>query len=188
MFTSKTLVNIHSDFRALGFLTGDDVMGDIGLMLVNTLWVETIAYSRIYLNFFWSSHLPACLYYFFMFSRNLCSYIVLLLKDGSTPMVCTWSFIPGDWMGAYADALPISVFPSRLVTIHFHLQTIIINWRWHNLWIMHNPFIKIILYLFIDFSVPFSIFFEFPWCIFIFNCLALRFSSSNLTISSFFHF
>ena len=30
-FTSKMLVNIHSDFRALFFLTGVDVIGDIGI-------------------------------------------------------------------------------------------------------------------------------------------------------------
>ena len=83
------LVNRHSDFQALGFLTGVDVMGDIGLLLVNISGVETIEASRIYLNCFWMSHLPACLCNFLMFSRHLCSYIALLLKDWSIPTVCT---------------------------------------------------------------------------------------------------
>ena len=49
-FASKMLVNIHSDFRALGFLIGVDVMVDIGLLSVNPSGVETIAASRISLN------------------------------------------------------------------------------------------------------------------------------------------
>ena len=48
---TKILVNRHSYFRARGFLTGVDVMGDIGLLLVNPSGVETIAASRISLNF-----------------------------------------------------------------------------------------------------------------------------------------
>ena len=36
------LVKVHSDFPALGFLTGVDVLGDIGLLLVNPPEVETI--------------------------------------------------------------------------------------------------------------------------------------------------
>ena len=67
-------------------------MGDIGLSSVNPLVVETIAASRISLNCCWLSHLPDCLYNFLMFSRHLCSYIALLLKDWSISMVCTWSF------------------------------------------------------------------------------------------------
>ena len=35
MFTSKALVNVHSDFLALGVLTVNDVMGDIVMLLVN---------------------------------------------------------------------------------------------------------------------------------------------------------
>ena len=35
-FTSNMLVKIHSDFLALGFLTGVGVMGSLGLLLVNT--------------------------------------------------------------------------------------------------------------------------------------------------------
>ena len=34
-FTSKKLVNRHSDFQAIGFLAGVDVLGDIGLLSVN---------------------------------------------------------------------------------------------------------------------------------------------------------
>ena len=83
------LVNRYSEFQALDFLIGVDVMRDIGLSLVNPSGVETIAVSRISLNCCWSSHLPDCLYIFLMFSRHLCSYIVLLLKDGSIPTVCT---------------------------------------------------------------------------------------------------
>ena len=56
------LVKRHSDFLALGFLTGGCVMGDIGLVLVNPSGLETIATSIISLNGYWSSHLPACLY------------------------------------------------------------------------------------------------------------------------------
>ena len=49
-FTSKTLVNIHSYFQALCLLTGDDVLGDIGILSVNPSVVETISASRISLN------------------------------------------------------------------------------------------------------------------------------------------
>ena len=89
------LVNIHSDFRALGFFVCVDVIGDIGLLSVNTSGLETIAASIISFCYFWFSHLPACLYTFLMFSRHLCSYIALLLKDRWIPMVCTWSCIRG---------------------------------------------------------------------------------------------
>ena len=55
------LVKIHSDFLALGLLTGVDAMGDMGLLLGNPSGVETIASSIISLNCCWSSHLPeAC--------------------------------------------------------------------------------------------------------------------------------
>ena len=37
------LENRHSDFIALGFLTGVGVMGYLGLLLVNTSGIETIA-------------------------------------------------------------------------------------------------------------------------------------------------
>ena len=86
------LVNIPSDFWALGFLTGVDVMGDIELSSVNPSGVETIAASIISLNCCWSLHLPACLYIFLMFSRYLCSNRALLINDWSIPMVCTWYF------------------------------------------------------------------------------------------------
>ena len=47
------LVKIHSDFLVLGFLNFVGVMEDPGMLLVNHSGVETIAASRIYLNFFW---------------------------------------------------------------------------------------------------------------------------------------
>ena len=54
---------------------------------MNTSEVETIAALRISLNFFWSSHLSACLYNVLMLSIHLCSYIAFFLKDDmvSTP-------------------------------------------------------------------------------------------------------
>ena len=61
------LVKRHSDFLALGFLNGVDVMGDMGLLLVNTSRLETIVSSIISLNCFWLSHLTACLYNFLVF-------------------------------------------------------------------------------------------------------------------------
>ena len=50
-FTSKMLVNRNSDFRALSFLTGVDVIGDIGLSSVNPSGVDIITDSRISFNF-----------------------------------------------------------------------------------------------------------------------------------------
>ena len=74
------------------------------------------------------------------------------------------------------------------VIINSHLQTIICNWWLHDLWMMHNPVIKRLLYLFIDFWVPFLLLFQWTWGISKFNCLALRFSSSSSTVGSlFFH-
>ena len=35
IFTSNMLVKRHSDFISLGLLTGVDVMGDVGMSLVN---------------------------------------------------------------------------------------------------------------------------------------------------------
>ena len=58
--TSNMLVNKHSDFVALGFLTAVDVIGKLGLPYVNPSGVDTIAAYRISLRFCWSSHLPAC--------------------------------------------------------------------------------------------------------------------------------
>ena len=52
-FISNMLVKRHSDFLALGFLTGVYVVVDMGLLLVNPSGVETIAASRISLNCFW---------------------------------------------------------------------------------------------------------------------------------------
>ena len=61
------LVKRHGEFLALGFLSVDGVMGDLGLLLGNTSGVVTIEPSRISLNCCWLSHLPACLYSFLMF-------------------------------------------------------------------------------------------------------------------------
>ena len=71
-------------------------MGDVGMLSVNSSGVETISASRIYLNCCWSPNLPANLYNILMFSRHFCSYIALMFKDGSTPMVCMWYFSRGD--------------------------------------------------------------------------------------------
>ena len=71
-FTSYMLVKRHSEFVSLGFLTGVDVMVHMGLLLVHNYVVETIESSIISLNCCWLSHLPACLYNFFMFWIHLC--------------------------------------------------------------------------------------------------------------------
>ena len=60
VLTSNVLVNKHSDFLALGFLTGVDVIGTLGFLSVTPYGVDTIAASRISLRFYWSSHLPVC--------------------------------------------------------------------------------------------------------------------------------
>ena len=89
------LVNIHSDFLAPGFLTGDDVMGDIGMLSVNPSGVETISASRISLNCCWLLHLPACLYDFWFFQDISVHIYHLFLKKGWIPMVFTSSFSRG---------------------------------------------------------------------------------------------
>ena len=58
--TSNMLVNKHSDFLALGFLTGVDVIVTLVLLSVTPYVVYTIAESRTSLRFCWSSHLTAC--------------------------------------------------------------------------------------------------------------------------------
>ena len=45
--TSNILVNKHSDFLALGFLTGDDVICTLGLLSVTPYEVYSIAASII---------------------------------------------------------------------------------------------------------------------------------------------
>ena len=47
------LVNRHSGFQARGFLTGVDVMVDIGISSVNTSGEETIVASQISFNCWW---------------------------------------------------------------------------------------------------------------------------------------
>ena len=54
-FTYNMLVKIHSDCLALGFLTGVDVMGDMGLSFVNPSGAETKVASIISLNCYWWS-------------------------------------------------------------------------------------------------------------------------------------
>ena len=58
--TSNILVNKHSDFLALGVLTGVDVIVTLVLFYVTPSGVDTTAASIISLSFRWSSHLPAC--------------------------------------------------------------------------------------------------------------------------------
>ena len=50
--TANMFVNKHSDFLALGFLTGDDVKCTLGLLSVTSSGVDSIAASRISLRFF----------------------------------------------------------------------------------------------------------------------------------------
>ena len=50
--TSNMLVNKHSDFLALGFLNGVDVIGTLVLSYFTPSGVDTIEASRIYLRFF----------------------------------------------------------------------------------------------------------------------------------------
>ena len=57
--TFNMLVNKHSDFLALGFLTGVDVIGKLGLSYVTSSGVDTITASRTPLRFCWSPHLSA---------------------------------------------------------------------------------------------------------------------------------
>ena len=71
---SNMLVKRHSDFLALGFLTGVDVIRKLGMLSVTTSGVDTKAESMISLRFCWSSNLPACLYiYIFMLLIHFCS-------------------------------------------------------------------------------------------------------------------
>ena len=50
------LVNKHSDFLALGFLTGFDIIGILGLLYMTPYGVDTIAVSIISFMICWSSH------------------------------------------------------------------------------------------------------------------------------------
>ena len=49
--TANIFVNKHSDFLALGFLTGVDVICTLGLLYVTPYGVDSIAASIIYLRF-----------------------------------------------------------------------------------------------------------------------------------------
>ena len=49
--TENMFVNKHSDFLALGFLTGVDVICSLGLLFVTPYGVDSIAYSIISLRF-----------------------------------------------------------------------------------------------------------------------------------------
>ena len=49
--TSSMFVNKHSDFLAVGFLTGDDVICTLVLLYVDPSGVDSIAASRIFLRF-----------------------------------------------------------------------------------------------------------------------------------------
>ena len=50
--TSNIFVNKHSDFLALGFLTGVGVIWTLGLLSVNPSGVDSIAASIIYFKFY----------------------------------------------------------------------------------------------------------------------------------------
>ena len=84
-------VNKHSDFLALGFLTGDDVKCTLGLLSVTPSGVGSIEASRISLRFFWSSHLPACWYILLMLFIHMCLKEYLVNDDWSIPIVFIWS-------------------------------------------------------------------------------------------------
>ena len=71
--TSKILVNRWKDFLAMNFLTIMGGTGDIELLFVNLSGLETIDYSIIALNCRWSTHFPADVHSFLMFSRHLYS-------------------------------------------------------------------------------------------------------------------
>ena len=57
--TCNMLVKRHSDFLALGALTGVDAIGALGILYVTPSGVDTTASFIISLRFCWSSHLPA---------------------------------------------------------------------------------------------------------------------------------
>ena len=84
--TSNVYVNWRSDLIEIAFVVDIYWLGVIRLLLVNISFVETIADSIIAFYCYWYSHIPAVLYNFLMFSRNICSYKALLLNDWLTPM------------------------------------------------------------------------------------------------------
>ena len=89
-WTPNMLVNKHSDFLALGFLTGDDVKCTLGLLSVTPSGIYSIAESIISLRFCLSSHLPACWYIFLMLFIHLFSKEDLVNDDWSIPIVFIW--------------------------------------------------------------------------------------------------
>ena len=58
--TFNMLVNKRSYLLSLGFLTGVDVIGTLGLSSVIPSGVDTMSACSISLRFSWFSHLPAC--------------------------------------------------------------------------------------------------------------------------------
>ena len=86
IFDIQCICKLTERFFALGFLVDTCELCVIGLLLVYTSGVETISASIIALYCSWSSHLPAVLYNFLVFSRNLRLYKALLLNYWSTPM------------------------------------------------------------------------------------------------------
>ena len=89
--TSNMFVNKHSDFLALGLLTGVDGICTLWLLSVNPFGVNSRAASIMSLRFCWSPHLPACWYIFLMFFIHLCSKEDLVNDDQSMPIVFIWS-------------------------------------------------------------------------------------------------
>ena len=72
------------------------------------------------------------------------------------------------------------------VTINVHFQTIIKNWWLLNLWMMHNPVIKRILYLIIDFKTLCLPCFNLPQSSSWFSLFVMWFSNSDWRIVVFF--
>ena len=85
--TSKAFVNKRSDFLALGFLAVVWVICRLGMASAIYYGVETIAASRVYLNFCLSSHLPESWYMFFMLFKYFCSKEAMLRTKLSVPIV-----------------------------------------------------------------------------------------------------
>ena len=83
--TSSISVNWRSAFLALCFFTGTYCLDDIGLLLVSSSVVDTMADSIIALYSFLSSHSQDDLYPFLGgFPRHICSYKALLFNDWTT--------------------------------------------------------------------------------------------------------
>ena len=83
---SNSSENLLIDFLLLGFLVMPDVPDAIGVLSVRPSGVETMAASIMALCYCWSSHLTEDLYNFLVFSKKICLWRALSLKNWSTPM------------------------------------------------------------------------------------------------------